>query len=73
MYIFVNMFVSLIYDTFRYVFHHGKANIMAKDITMFRMAWLQFDPHGTGYIDPGDLHKLLHSSQRYFFHDHLQW
>lgn len=66
MYIFVNMFVSLIYENFRYVFHHGGVRISRRDIKLFKKAWLEFDPQGTGYIDPSNLHKLLHRCEGYF-------
>ncbi|KAK6465528.1 Ion transport protein-domain-containing protein [Scheffersomyces coipomensis] len=63
MYIFVNMFVSLILDSFSYVnYKSGYGNLIDRDeIRKFKRSWQKFDPQGTGYIKPIDLPKLLHT------------
>jgi hypothetical protein len=66
MYIFTNMFVSLIYENFSYVFQGRSADITRHDIKLFKKAWVQFDPEGTGYIDSKDLYKFLRSTEGYF-------
>jgi voltage-dependent calcium channel len=66
MYIFVNMFVSLIYENFSYVFHHSSARITSHDLQLFKKAWQEFDPLGTGYIDTSNLYKFLHRCEGYF-------
>ncbi|KAI9710920.1 MAG: calcium channel protein [Bogoriella megaspora] len=52
MYIFVNLFVSLIYESFSYVYQRssGLSVISREEIRRFKQAWAEFDPHGTGYI-----------------------
>ncbi|CAK9438796.1 uncharacterized protein LODBEIA_P30200 [Lodderomyces beijingensis] len=65
MYIFLNMFISLILDSFDYVNQKSKYSdlIQREEIRKFKRTWQKFDPRGTGYIKPIDLPKLLHSLQ----------
>lgn len=63
MYIFVNLFVSLILDSFSYI-NSGSDYvdlISREEIRKFKRAWQKFDPNGTGFIKPYDLPKFLHS------------
>lgn len=63
MYIFLNLFVSLILDGFSYI-NSGSdyAHLISREeIRKFKKAWLKFDPEGTGFIRPYDLPKFLHS------------
>ncbi|KAK0904057.1 calcium channel protein [Friedmanniomyces endolithicus] len=52
MYIFVNLFISLIYESFSYVYQRssGLSVISREEIRRFKQAWAEFDPDGTGYI-----------------------
>ena len=52
MYIFVNLFISLIYESFSYVYQRssGLSVISREEIRRFKQAWAEFDPSGTGYI-----------------------
>ena len=52
MYIFVNLFISLIYESFSYVYQRssGLSVISREEIRRFKQAWAEFDPNGTGYI-----------------------
>lgn len=52
MYIFVNLFISLIYESFSYVYQRSSALsvISREEIRRFKQAWAEFDPNGTGYI-----------------------
>lgn len=52
MYIFVNLFISLIYESFSYVYQRssGLSIISREEIRRFKQAWAEFDPNGTGYI-----------------------
>ncbi|KAB8339248.1 hypothetical protein FH972_022182 [Carpinus fangiana] len=61
MYIFVNMFVSLIYESFSYVYQRssGLSAISRKEIRRFKQAWAEYDPHGTGYISKEKFPRLL--------------
>ncbi|EGV64159.1 hypothetical protein CANTEDRAFT_104682 [Yamadazyma tenuis ATCC 10573] len=61
MYIFLNMFVSLILDSFSYIMNKGDYGklIERNEIRKFKLAWQKFDPEGTGFIPPRDLHKFL--------------
>ena len=63
MYIFLNMFISLILDSFDYIGHKGSYNqlIQREEVRKFKRTWQKFDPQGTGYIKPIELPKLLHS------------
>lgn len=63
MYIFLNMFVSLILDSFSYINNRaGYAKLIEREeIRKFKRTWQSFDPEGTGYIDSKYLPKLLHS------------
>ena len=61
MYIFVNMFVSLIYESFSYVYQRssGLSAISRREIRRFKQAWAEFDPKGTGYISKEAFPRLL--------------
>jgi hypothetical protein len=63
MYIFLNMFVSLILDSFNYIGDRTRYGRMIEreEIRKFKRKWQNFDPKGTGYISPSQLPKLLHS------------
>ncbi|KAK4959458.1 calcium channel protein [Elasticomyces elasticus] len=52
MYIFVNLFISLIYESFSYVYQRssGLSVISREEIRRFKQAWAEFDPNGTGYM-----------------------
>ena len=61
MYIFVSMFVSLIFESFSYVYQRssGLSVISREEIRRFKQAWATFDPDGTGYISKEAFPKLL--------------
>jgi hypothetical protein len=61
MYIFVNLFVSLIYESFSYVYQRssGLSVISREEIRRFKQAWAEFDPNGTGYISRDVFPRLL--------------
>ena len=61
MYIFVNLFVSLIYESFSYVYQRssGLSQISREEIRRFKQAWAEFDPNGTGYISKAAFPRLL--------------
>ncbi|KAF1989433.1 calcium channel-like protein subunit Cch1 [Aulographum hederae CBS 113979] len=61
MYIFVNLFVSLIYESFSYVYQRssGLSVISREEIRRFKQAWAEFDPNGTGYISKEAFPRLL--------------
>ena len=61
MYIFVSLFVSLIYESFSYVYQtsRGLAVINRKEIRRFKQAWATFDPEGTGFIPRDVFPRLL--------------
>lgn len=61
MYIFVNLFVSLIYESFSYVYQRssGLSVISREEIRRFKQAWAEFDPNGTGYISREAFPRLL--------------
>lgn len=61
MYIFVNLFVSLIYESFSYVYQRssGLAAVDRDEIRRFKEAWRTVDPRGTGYISKDTFPRLL--------------
>jgi hypothetical protein len=63
MYIFVSLFVSLIYESFSYVYQRssglGLYTIDRDEIRRFKEAWANFDPRGTGFITKEQFPRLL--------------
>ncbi len=61
MYIFVSLFVSLIFESFAYVYQRssGLSVISREEIRRYKQAWAEFDPNGTGYISKEAFPKLL--------------
>ncbi|KAM3497669.1 hypothetical protein MY10362_008987 [Beauveria mimosiformis] len=61
MYIFVNLFVSLIYESFSYVYQRssGMAVVDRDEIRRFKEAWRSVDSAGTGYITKSQFPRLL--------------
>ncbi|KAG5953359.1 hypothetical protein E4U53_005835 [Claviceps sorghi] len=61
MYIFVNLFVSLIYESFSYVYQRssGMSVVDRDEIRRFKEAWRNVDPAGTGFISKDQFPKLL--------------
>ena len=61
MYIFVSLFVSLIYESFSYVYQRssGLAKINRKELRRFKQAWATYDPEGTGWISKDIFPRLL--------------
>ena len=61
MYIFVSLFVSLIFESFSYVYQRssGLSVVSRNEIRRFKQAWAEFDPNGTGYISKEKFPRLL--------------
>lgn len=61
MYIFVNLFVSLIYESFSYVYQQssGLSTVSREELRRYKQAWSLFDPQGTGYITKEQFPRLL--------------
>ncbi|RMD41052.1 hypothetical protein DV735_g4080, partial [Chaetothyriales sp. CBS 134920] len=61
MYIFVSLFVSLIFESFSYVYQRssGLSVVTRDEIRRFKQAWAEFDPKGTGYISKERFPRLL--------------
>jgi voltage-dependent calcium channel len=61
MYIFVSLFVSLIFESFSYVYQRssGLSIINREETRRFKQAWATFDPEGTGYISKENFPRLL--------------
>ena len=61
MYIFVSLFVSLVFESFSYVYQRSSGlSVLSRDeIRRFKQAWATFDPDGTGYIPKEAFPKLL--------------
>ncbi|EDO19191.1 hypothetical protein Kpol_1050p48 [Vanderwaltozyma polyspora DSM 70294] len=63
MYIFLNMFISLIISNFSYVYRRGvsKSAVNRHEIRNFTEAWSRYDSEGTGTLAFEYLPKLMHS------------
>lgn len=63
MYIFVNMFISLIIGNFSYVYRKGgtDSTISRHEITKFIESWSKYDSDGTGELDYSYLPRIMHS------------
>lgn len=63
MYIFVNMFISLIINNFSYVYRQGVAHsvVNREEIGKFTTAWVSLDTDGTGDLEFSYLPKLMHA------------
>ncbi|PHH77474.1 hypothetical protein CDD82_3496 [Ophiocordyceps australis] len=61
MYIFVNLFVSLMYESFSYVYQRSSnvAVVDRDEIRRFKEAWRSVDPSGTGFISREAFPRLL--------------
>lgn len=61
MYIFVSLFVSLIFESFSYVYQRssGLYAISREDIRRYKQAWATFDPDGSGFISKEAFPRLL--------------
>ncbi|KAI1503229.1 ion transporter [Biscogniauxia marginata] len=61
MYIFVNLFISLIFESFSYVYQRssGMSNLDRDEIRRFKEAWRSVDPQGTGFISKDAFPRLL--------------
>jgi hypothetical protein len=61
MYIFVSLFVSLIFESFSYVYQRssGLYAVSRDDIRRFKEAWATFDPDGTGFISKAQFPRFL--------------
>lgn len=63
MYLFVSLFVSLIFESFSYVYQRssglGLYTIDRDEIRRFKEAWANFDPRGTGFITKEQFPRLL--------------
>ena len=61
MYIFVSLFVSLIFESFSYVYQRssGHSVVSRKEIRKFKQAWATFDEQGTGFISKEVFPRLL--------------
>lgn len=61
MYIFISMFVSLIFESFSYVYQRssGLSVVSREEIRRFKEAWATYDPEGTGFISTEKFPRLL--------------
>src|SRR5947207_15414132 len=61
MYIFVSLFVSLIFESFSYVYQRssGLSAVSREETRRFKQAWATYDPDGTGFISKEKFPRLL--------------
>jgi voltage-dependent calcium channel len=67
MYIFVSLFVSMIFESFSYVYQQssGMSIVSRDEIRRYKQAWAEFDPNGTGFITKEQFPRLLGVSSKY--------
>ena len=67
MYIFVSLFVSMIFESFSYVYQQssGMSIVSRDEIRRYKQAWAEFDPNGTGFISKEQFPRLLGVSLDY--------
>ncbi|KAG7834187.1 hypothetical protein KL943_003483 [Ogataea angusta] len=63
MYIFLNILISVVINSFSYVYNSsGPHSLLTRDeIRKFKRSWREFDPDGSGFIDPSQLQPFLSS------------
>ncbi|OCT49834.1 Calcium-channel protein cch1 [Cladophialophora carrionii] len=61
MYIFVSLFVSMIFESFSYVYQQssGMSIVSRDEIRRYKQAWAEFDPNSTGFISKEQFPRLL--------------
>lgn len=61
MYIFVSLFVSLIFESFSYVYQRssGLYAVSRDEIRRFKQAWATYDPDGSGFVSKEQFPRLL--------------
>ncbi|CCU75102.1 calcium-channel protein CCH1 [Blumeria hordei DH14] len=61
MYIFTSLFVSLIYESFSYVYQNsgGLNKLNREELRHFKKAWATLDPSGSGFITKDQFPRLL--------------
>ncbi|KAI9804295.1 MAG: calcium channel protein [Piccolia ochrophora] len=61
MYLFVSLFVSLIFESFSYVYQRssGLSIVSREEIRRFKQAWATYDPDGTGFVPKEAFPRLL--------------
>ncbi|RCI07266.1 calcium channel protein [Rhizopus stolonifer] len=59
--IFMNLFTAVIINNFEYAYETRTrfTSVTKSDLRMFKHAWADLDPNGTGYIQKEDIAKLL--------------
>lgn len=68
MYIFVSLFVSLIFESFSYVYQRssGLYAVSREEIRRFKQAWATYDPNGSGFISKEQFPRLLGVSRAHW-------
>lgn len=66
MFIFANLFISVIYDTFWYIYRRTPMKVTSHDLDLFQDNWQRYDPESRGYILKKDLYNFLWTSSGYF-------
>lgn len=63
MYVFLNIFISVVINNFSYVYHsNGEHKLLTREeLRKFKRCWNKFDPLGSGYINITELYPFLSS------------
>ncbi|EPY53194.1 calcium channel Cch1 [Schizosaccharomyces cryophilus OY26] len=59
MYIFVNMFITVVFENFNYVSSYSFKTLGRSDFRQFKQFWAPFDPMVTGYIPKRNVARFL--------------
>lgn len=66
MYVFANLFISLICEACWYIYRSAPVNVSDQDIASYKETWQEMDPSATGYIDAEMIYQFLGMSRGYF-------
>lgn len=66
MYVFANLFISLICEACWYIYRSAPINVSENDIRLFQESWQHFDPYASGYLDSEDIFRFLGHTRGYF-------
>lgn len=66
MYVFANLFISLICEACWFIYRSAPVNVSERDIQLFQENWQNFDPKGRGFIKTEDIYAFLGRSRGYF-------
>jgi hypothetical protein len=58
-FVFINLYVAVILEGFAESEAMENGSLNSMHLQIFRLAWVEFDPEGTGFINTTDIFRLL--------------